>query len=83
MSLKKSNHQDDAQKQFNQCCGEVFKSLSEVERIELITKAFKMSPAYKIRQKIGLKLCPGGLNISVPGFKGDSFDFEVYTNFCR
>ena len=68
---------------FEQCCGELFSSLSKVQRETFIKEAIYDTPAYKIRKRLGLDWCeeqPMGTAFSR---RNGEFSLTVHIVFCR
>jgi hypothetical protein len=73
---------DTIEKQFESCCGDLFRSLSSDKQNELILEGLKNTPYYKTQKKIGLSLCTENpYDIRTSTYHGE-FSINLYVSFC-
>lgn len=73
---------DKVEKQFESCCGDYFRSLSTDEQKEYILEGLKSTPIFKVRTKLGLKLCrEEPYDFQTSSYRGE-FSITLYVSFC-
>jgi hypothetical protein len=77
------NPRDSIEKQFEQCCGDLFDSFSLDEQMTQVEKALEHTPAVKIRKEMGLRPCdeyPIAINRNR---RGGEYSLVIYLSYCR
>lgn len=71
------------EKHFEDCCGDLFFSLSEDQKQSFIRRALEYTPAHKIRSHYDLRLCEDNPVDIIPNRRLGEFNLFIYTSYCR